>query len=898
MRVSAFDVLEKYFNTKSSEFTKTKKGWIGPCPFHKETNGASLLIYDKGDRFDWTCMGKCHTGGEAPHMLVTGGIADSIKQAITILETDFNLQPPDYVSLTNFSEYKGISMETLLRYGLHDHHYYNKEGNESTGLAFPLYDVSGEQVALKVRTAYTGQKRFFYHAGECRWFGLQFLQSFNREEPLYICEGESDTLSAADAGLQAIGFLGSTGFTALPELQEFSKLVIACDNDTAGQTLLRTAKQMFPNTLYTISLGKYNDINELWQYNRKSFVQLLTPFPAVPEAVTMEYMECGDMWRLLFAGLSALEANSLVARLATERKLPKRLLALALKTYWRAPERPEQTSARLYRKGNCYATTRFVGGEPQEELISNFVLNVRFTIKSDDGTVVRVATLTNAANETSDQVYLTGSILANSALFRETVISAGNYNWRGSQEDLVTLIDILQEQGGEVIFSPSHIGRLDGVWLLGNHGIDKEGQVVCADEDGILTLSGKRFIVRNINTDPEDETSFPQLPNHSTDPDLRAIAQTMKQSLGGYEAYMALGFCVAGWHSNEIFNADGERNFPIFFIAGKRNSGKSMLANWLMSAYGFQGDGTGKNFALPSVVSMTRKLGYYASLPLWYDDYRNTIRDLDRRNQLLLGAYNRQGGDKATRTGFSVRTETLRGLLLLSGEDLPHDNAVYSRCSTIHVSANRRDDSVKAQMFRLAEQLPQMGLMFLTNKQRTGSASLLERIKYIQTHLEEQGIDTRMAKNKAVFAASFLHEFGAFVTDEKEFLEWLTKDTKEDFEDVESSHALIHFFEDISNMLVTGELLYGTDVKMLQDNTIALRFSLIYDKWLRRTKNPEFSKKIIKAYLEQEGWVVDTRRKVRFGDGVSTTAFVVNGHLPCENFYEVVRSKATDYTEF
>lgn len=896
MNITPFQVLEKYFGVSKESFTAGKGRWSGACPFHNETNGESLIIYEKQGKFDWVCMGKCHTGGEAPHMLVHGGVCTSISDAVRKLREDFNIKLPDKVTLENYAEIKNISVDTLKQNGIYTHEFYH-DGEEATGLAFPLKDALGNTRALKVRTKWEGKRRFFYLEGDWRWFGLHNLPFFNTDEPLFLCEGESDTLSLLDAGLQAVGFLGSTGFSAdVAELKAFNKLVLCADNDEAGKSLLKEAQQHYPSTLYTVNLGKYNDINEFLQYNK---VEALKWFPAVPALVSAEWYDCADMWRTLLAGRSQLEAMAITEQLK-RAKHPAKVVNTALKLYWSSP-RPQQEdgdddsfSGALYAKGGCYCRQRVVGGEVREEAVSNFTLRVRQTILTDDG-VVRVCNLISQQGTESQPVYLTGDVLANVPAFRAVVISAGNYNWRGSAEDLACLIDLLQSQSTNIIKAPTICGRHKDIWLMGRHGVDSTGQVIPADPDGVISLDGEQFIMRNINTsDEEDDTSYPVLPT-GTDFDraeLKDVADTLKRNLGGYEAYMALGFCVAGWHSDELYRMNGEHNFPIFFVAGKRNSGKSVLANWLMSSYGFANDSMGKNWALPSPVSITRKLGYYSSLPQWYDDYRNGLRDADRRNQLLLSAYNRQGGDKGTRTGFGVRSEPVRSTLLLSGEDVPYDNAVLSRCCVIQVSANKRDDSLKEQVFRVADRLPAMGMFFLQDKQTRGSQTLVEQVTALQHRLESYGIDSRLAKNKAIFAGAFLYHWGSVIEDTEEFLAWLRTDVIDTFYETAESHAVGRFMDDVGAMIINGEIKSGVEFRY--NGELEIRYNLLFDAWSRRTNRPDITKQTLLNYLKLEPSVTGFNRTSRFNGSVVKVLSIDIKKQPSELLREAVEQETEE----
>lgn len=71
-------------------------------------------------------------------------------------------------------------------------------------------------------------------------FNRDILKTMDKTEPLYICEGEFDTMITAQNGFNAVGVVGVNGLKQeiVKELVGFN-VYLAFDNDTAGQVAIK-----------------------------------------------------------------------------------------------------------------------------------------------------------------------------------------------------------------------------------------------------------------------------------------------------------------------------------------------------------------------------------------------------------------------------------------------------------------------------------------------------------------------------------------------------------------------------------------------------------------------------------------------------------------------------------
>ena len=108
--------------------------------------------------------------------------------------------------------------------------------DEQGRITYPYFDEDGEVVGIKHHKGKNGKSPYWEGDGSGKWYGLQLLIGFNRNEVLYICEGEKDCLRMLSLGHQAT--TGSAGAGSIPKdlspVTGFIEHIIIYDNDKAG----------------------------------------------------------------------------------------------------------------------------------------------------------------------------------------------------------------------------------------------------------------------------------------------------------------------------------------------------------------------------------------------------------------------------------------------------------------------------------------------------------------------------------------------------------------------------------------------------------------------------------------------------------------------------------------
>lgn len=259
--ISLKDVLKRYKGYTEHYFTDEKYGHNAICPCHSDTD-PSLQLHDKthkGKGWDFFCP-VCGVGGNAVTLLHWMGAAKHSSEAADMLAHDYNLKPPDKWDVRTFSEYKGLNWEILRDDGWE---------TQQNGLLVPYYSVDGEIIAEKLRCNATSDNKYIYLKGGAQPYGLQRLKTAPKDV-VYITEGETDCLTLIQAGYTAIGIPSCSAWKEefSTYFKDFSKVVLAMDNDEAGKTLLKAISASLSEKLYLLKLPHgVKDVNDFHQYS-------------------------------------------------------------------------------------------------------------------------------------------------------------------------------------------------------------------------------------------------------------------------------------------------------------------------------------------------------------------------------------------------------------------------------------------------------------------------------------------------------------------------------------------------------------------------------------------------------------------------------------------------------
>jgi hypothetical protein len=902
------DIMQKYLSIADFTQDGSSGRWKTTCPFHQDSD-PSLILYDKvaeGQGWDYHCF-SCGAHGVSTTMLTALNIAQTEEQALDILLRDFDLKMPDHVTLTEFAKFKGLDKIFLEASAWKD---------TPKGVEIPYFDMKQNLVSTKVRTKYYGKDKYIYKtAGSAAAvhttpYGLHWLDLYDNST-LYITEGETDCMTLRQAGYQVLGFSSNNGFR--PEfstyLKRFTNIVVVKDNDEPGWRLVTSIAREFPSNLYMITLPKgIKDINNYHLYNCRSDIAnfkvmfgTLATLPATPETfisavkdgLTPTEKACWQMVIRYYRDKADILYFS--DRFCAETKVKKTVVTECLKSA-KPPETKETDKGEFSIIDNCYYKLLSMGdsGRSVEVKVSNFILIPEYDIRSDDD-IIRVVTLTNQYGETAKGVRFTSEDMCANNKFNMKLVGSGNFIFTGDTADLFKLCMMIFERSKKVVHSPKRIGRLDtGGWLFGNCGIDSHG-VIHEVKHGVVTLDGKTYAPRSIVIADGENTSNSDLPTFSpkkyravaSQKYLKDTALSFKGTFGTYGAYLALGWCVAGWFSDQIFDHYGF--FPYLFISGKRASGKSVMSNMLQGSFGFSTSSSGMSIETPSNIGILRYLGYRSSLPSWYDDYRCGVKRIQMKDGLLLDVYNRHGSVKGLNNGSGeIRQESVNGFVLLSGEDTPENNALLTRCVVVQLSATERDASLYAEAQRCMEQLSTKALMWA--KASTRGADLTSLIdKWTEAIFSKNG-DIRYARNYGIFAGCFEWAFGRAIPKKEltAFLTALTDNAYHEKVDIDALHPMAEFFHDFPDMIAKGFIVRDRDFAVVDLKHVAIRVKECHKGWTEYHRGSKMQETTLRSYIKKEAFFMDEIQHP-FTSG-RYRAIKVNGIKMAEEFEGFIES--------
>lgn len=533
------------------------------------------------------------------------------------------------------------------------------------------------------------------------------------------------------------------------------------------------------------------------------------------------------------------------------------------------------------REFNKYKVKKYrEGKEIAEEYISNFVLNIKASFYTPNG-AVRNVELINENGEVSEPFPIEPGSMAGVNEFRKFLLGKGNYLWEGTANDLNNMWKFeFARDTGEFIMLPEQIGRIKkDLWLFGNMAI-KGNHSYRPDADGIIWIDGKGYKPQSFSVGPQGEqreNAIPALYDKSIDIEL--IADRLRHCIGGYEAYMMLGWVVATIFSNDIFNV--YKSMPILFPHGKRESGKTTAMRWIMNFFGNEGDGisvgrtTTQNY-------VARVMSYYNSLGVWFDEYRNETGVIEK-DGLFRSAYNRQLSGKGTATSFQSKGFSVYSTLAISGEELPRDNGLFTRCIPLQMSSYKRNRKHFSWLNNYSTQFSGFTYHLITNYELY-KQKILDTIAEMKTSLVKREVTDRTAENWAICAGAFW----AVIKQESEFFKWVEKNCQEIRKAGEGEHMLSQFWDDLNYLLSEGTL--GAKHFKVENEKLYIWYEGIYVAWSvlfrKKTGRDPFDKMSILKYLTEEPYYLDATQKRLYG-GSARRVHGIDLKLAPENIKEL-----------
>ena len=180
-------------------------------------------------------------------------------------------------------EAKGLSVDFMKGEGWRD---------TGHGVLIPYKDINGNEACHRFRIAIDGADRFRWRTGDTPClYGLHKLAGYDRAKPLFLVEGETDTVTMWQCDLQAVGIPGASTWKDAwaDDLADFDHIYLVVEPDQGGETLIKAlADSKLSGKVRLLRIGDcgqsaadgIKDINDLFRSDPQSFAQTLNSLVA------------------------------------------------------------------------------------------------------------------------------------------------------------------------------------------------------------------------------------------------------------------------------------------------------------------------------------------------------------------------------------------------------------------------------------------------------------------------------------------------------------------------------------------------------------------------------------------------------------------------------------------
>ncbi len=687
---------------------------------------------------------------------------------------------------------------------------------------------------------------------------FNFTQFSDRSE-IILTEGEFKAAAGVQFGIPTIGIPGIASFsqTHFPRITAFlnkyqvKRIVIIFDNEVKDDPQYTNRYKENPIDRYDT---QFYAAYMAYRLTKESFETVIGWLPdgwrvdgkididgAAATGKTRE-----DMLRVMREALPQREFI---------RSLPKEAAAIVNRKLTQKFHR-----SAIKKEFGRYVATRQRGKSVTDEIISNFLMKIVATHETAEGHMREIVFI-NEAGKHSSSFTASAEDMASIRDFTVFCFAKGNFVWRGMQEDLMTIWEdeFLMMDEGRVIVEPDHIGWIeaDKMWVFGNVAMTEDGRELRPDKSQTFWIEKKGIKAISMAVDSRQKMVDSGVPCLSMiEFRVEQVLERLSKSIGENEAKQCLGWLSAIVFMEEVFERYG--SFPFLFITGKRASGKSTVAEWLMNFFGMEN--SGKMASETTSVAIQRYLSYYSSLPVFVDEYRNTDQ-IKYKTGLLRNAYNRQSAGKGTREGWGVREARIRGTLLIAGEETPEDNALLTRCIPVFLYEKQRlENNFHWFMANRAKFSNHTLELIKTKKARLDV--FFRIMEEARKYFVSEGRDERTAINYATVAAGYAAAFGDKDID---FARWIGKETERIQAEFDEEQSTVVFWEYMIAMKTKGVM----DDKYWGAGThngspaYFLYFEGAYNEFsqeFRKTRGAlPFKKSAVRAYMKEEPGFLELR---------------------------------------
>lgn len=272
-------------------------------------------------------------------------------------------------------------------------------------------------------------------------------------------------------------------------------------------------------------------------------------------------------------------------------------------------------------KHHCYYGTNKDGAEIQW---SNFTLKPLFHIKDD----IRPVRLFEVNNDDPDDkaeiIELDMEVFTSAKNLRKKLLGIGNYTWLANEEALIQLQRYLAKVTETAVEIKQLGWQKQGFYCFCN-GAQEDGQWFPVDKMGIVRLKAGKFYLPAMSQLYRDSTEL--FANERRFRHLNYSSISLNEYFSkivdvfGDNAKIGLCFYLATLFRDII--KPKARFFPLLNIFGPKGSGKTQLAETLMTF--FQNDSEPQNIETATVPALADAVASVSNALIHLDEYKNGI---------------------------------------------------------------------------------------------------------------------------------------------------------------------------------------------------------------------------------------------------------------------------------
>lgn len=627
-------------------------------------------------------------------------------------------------------------------------------------------------------------------------------------DTLVICEGELKAAAMWQLGWRAVGLGGISTFSG--ELFDRIEYVINEIKPNKTIVLFDTEVQTDPSTAnYKDHFSKrYRQLIYAYIISKKiqlKFENIKSLVAQLPEEWMIENK--ADIDGCLAAGRTD-EEFKIILKDAVDPETFRKIIKVDKEHYPIVERRMERAfnRANIWTKDNCYYANKIerIKGEqiktPIE--ISNFTVKLKNSIIKQ-GKTYRSIDLISRFGDARKNVIINEVQLSSVNRFKEFLISQGDFMWKGSEMHLSSMVeDMFLDNLDIPINICDYVGRDEAnkMWIYDNMIIRDDGKIIKPDKEGIIwdSVGYKVDPINILNV----KTSLPKI--YDGEINAKEIVDNM------WIAYQLPGLVSLCWAIATVFSNDIVKTyqaFPILFIYGEKESGKSTLSDILMEICGMPSSSPANNICETTQVGMTRLLSYYHSIPVRFDEYRESDKKTSDKLSLLRSIYNRQGAGKGIRETFGIRQVEINAPMMLIGEQFPTDPALASRIVLCQLALKDKSPAtIKALKWLYSNKEKLSGLIFsLIKDYKKNIKVILDKIDAAKTDMSlyvEEVVNIRNQIHYSILMSVLdmiypdCEQKGVYFKQIFKLFE-ITNDT------IKNSSSIAQFFDEVYNMHIT-----------------------------------------------------------------------------------------------